>query len=276
MAYEAEREAAVEAARQAASRIRERVGRLDRSEISEKGRNDLVTAVDIEAQETIYRVLSDAFSDYAFLGEEDEPGKIRDAVRDQWIIDPLDGTTNFVHSLPPYSVSIALQRSEEIVMGIVLEVGRDELFEAVRGAGAWMNGRSMRVSTVSSPGMAMLATGFPTRDYTTPYLREYLDVLGETMRDWQSVRRMGSAAADLAYVACGRFDGFFEIGLSPWDSAAGSLLIQEAGGSVTDFSGRPDFLYRPQVLATNGKLQDDLIDAVMPLREIGLTRPIDR
>jgi myo-inositol-1(or 4)-monophosphatase len=122
----------------------------------------------------------------------------------------------------------------------------------------------------------MLATGFPTREYTTPFLRHYLDVLGDTMRDWQSVRRMGSAAADLAYVACGRFDGFFEIGLSPWDSAAGSLLIQEAGGTVTDFSGQTDFLYRPQVLATNGTLHERLIAAVAPLRDVGVVPFVQR
>jgi len=276
MLYEAEREAAVEAATKAAAIIRRRVGRLDSSEISEKGRNDLVTAVDFEAQETIYGVLEAAFSEYAFLGEEDEPGKLRDPDRDQWIIDPVDGTTNFVHGLPPYSVSIALQRDRAVVVGVVLEVGHDDLFEAVCGQGARLNGKSMRVSAVSVPEKAMLATGFPSRDYTTPYLPEYLQVLGQTMQHWQSVRRMGSAAADLAYVACGRFDGFFEIGLSPWDAAAGSLLIQEAGGTVTDFSGRPDFLYRPQVLATNGALHARLMEVVSPLREIGVKGAVGR
>jgi len=271
MAYEAEREAAAEAAQQAAKIIRGRVGDLTSSEVSEKGRNDLVTSVDLESQETIYRVLSDAFSAYGFLGEEDAADRRKDPEADQWIIDPLDGTTNFVHGLPPFSVSIALQYRGAVVLGTVLEVGRDELFEATAGAGATMNGRPIRVSAVSDSAGAMLATGFPTRDYTTPYLREYLDVLGETMRGWQSVRRMGSAAADLAYVACGRFDGFFEIGLSPWDSAAGSLLIQEAGGRVTDFIGRTDFLYRPQVLATNGLLHEALINAVDRLKEIGIT-----
>lgn len=270
MAYDAEREAAVEAARKAGSIIRHRVGRLKLSEISQKGRNDLVTAVDIEAQAVIYDVLGPGFPDYGFLGEEDTHGLERDMSADQWIIDPLDGTTNFVHGLPPYSVSIGLQLGGVIVVGVVLEIGRDELFEAVRGDGATMNGKPIRVSEVSSPATAMLATGFPTRDYTTPFLREYLDVLRLTMHDWQSVRRMGSAAADLAYLACGRFDGFFEIGLSPWDSAAGSLLIQEAGGTVTDFAGRSDFLYRPQVLATNGMLHDQLIAAVSPLREVGV------
>lgn len=270
MAYETEREAAVEAARKAGAMIKQRVGHLEVSEISQKGRNDLVTAVDIEAQHIIYDVLGPGFADYGFLGEEDGPEVKRDISADQWIIDPLDGTTNFVHGLPPFSVSIGLQRGGEIVVGVILEIGRDELFEAVRGGGATMNGRPIHVSSVSSPETAMLATGFPTRIYTTPFLREYLDVLKDTMHDWQSVRRMGSAAADLAYLACGRFDGFFEIGLSPWDAAAGSLLIQEAGGKITDFKGGSDFLYRPQVLATNGLLHDRLMDAVSPLREVGV------
>jgi len=272
MAYEAEREAAVEAAVKAASLIRKRVGRLQEAEISEKGRNDLVTAVDVESQGAIFDLLASAFKEYAFLGEEDVPGTHPDSHRDQWIVDPLDGTTNFVHGLPPFSVSIGLQHRGSIVVGVVLEIGRNELFEAVKGGGAKMDGRPMHVSSVSSPAAAMRATGFPTRDYTTPYLRDYLDVLGNTMHEWQSVRRMGSAAADLAYVACGRFDGFFEIGLSPWDSAAGSLLIEEAGGAVTDFSGRRDFLYRPQVLATNGVLHERLMAAVRPLRDVGLRR----
>lgn len=276
MAYEAEREAAVEAARKAAEKIARRVGRLDEAEISEKGRNDLVTTVDFEAQETIHNVLSSAFTEYSFMGEEGDSGESYDSGRDQWIVDPLDGTTNFVHGLPPFSVSIGLQHRGDIVVGVVLEIGRNELFEAVKGFGSTMNGAPIHVSTVSTPATAMLATGFPTRDYTTPFLREYLDVLDRTMRDWQSVRRMGSAAADLAYVACGRFDGFFEIGLSPWDSAAGSLLIVEAGGAVTDFYGRSDFLFRPQVLATNGILHEGLIEAVRPLRDVGLTRALNR
>lgn len=270
MAYEAEREAAIEAAAKAGSIIADRVGDLDSSEISEKGRNDLVTAVDLEAQQTIFETLQQVSAAYGFLGEEDHPGKAADRDRDQWIVDPLDGTTNFIHGLPPYSVSIGLQQGGRIVLGVVLEVGRNELFEAVMGEGSRMNGKSIHVSRAATPRNGILATGFPTRDNTTPFLREYLDVLGQVMLDWRSVRRMGSAAADLAYVACGRFDGFFEIGLSPWDSAAGSIIIEEAGGRVTDFLGQPEFLYRPQVLASNGLLHDSLVSVVSPLKRAGV------
>ncbi len=268
-----ELEAAVEAARMAAVKIRSRVGQLARSEISEKGRNDLVTTADIEAQQIIVDILQSAFSQYGMMAEEDEVPADNDQDQDQWIVDPIDGTTNFVHALPPYSVSIALQRDREIVLGVVLEVDRDELFTAVKGAGCRLNGKRCFVTGETSPRNAMLATGFPTRDYTMPFLEQYLEVLGKAMNDFGSVRRMGSAAADLAYVACGRFDGFFEIGLAPWDSAAGSLLITEAGGVVTDFKKNPEFLHGPQVLASNALLHDDLVQLVEPLAVAMYLRP---
>jgi myo-inositol-1(or 4)-monophosphatase len=265
MAFESELEAAVEAARKAADKVRSRAGRLDASAISEKGRNDLVTTSDIESQETIVNLLRPAFPQYEVMAEEDDEHGDIDA--DQWIIDPIDGTTNFVHGLPPFSVSIALQVSGEVVLGVVLEIDRGELFTSVKGQGTRLNEQRCFVSKVNRAADAMIATGFPTRDYTVPFLDTYLQVLRNMMTGCQSVRRMGSAAADLAYVACGRFDGFFEIGLSPWDSAAGGLLIREAGGSVTDFNLNPDFLHGPQILASNTMIHSALEELVKPLQE---------
>jgi myo-inositol-1(or 4)-monophosphatase len=263
MPFEAELEAAIEAAQKASDKVRSRAGRLADSAVSEKGRNDLVTEADLEAQSTILEILEPAFEQYEVMAEEDDQRVDKDA--DQWIIDPIDGTTNFVHGLPPYSVSIALQVDRRIVMGVVLEMDRGELFTAVSGSGCKLNGKDCRVSRVEGTRDAMVATGFPTRDYTNPFLETYLRVLLGMMTECQSVRRMGSAAADLAYVACGRFDGFFEIGLSPWDSAAGSFLIQEAGGRVTDFGLSPDFLHGKQVLASNAAIHTALAKLVEPL-----------
>lgn len=271
MTFESELEAAVEAARKAAGKVRSRAGRLERSAVAEKGRNDLVTAADLESQETIISVLQQGFPDYGVMAEEEgrqgkrDPHDV-DLAADQWIIDPIDGTTNFVHGLPPYSVSIALQVGREIVVGVVLEIDRGELFTAMRGKGCMLNGDTCRVSDVNVAADAMLATGFPTRDFTLPFLETYLRVLIDMMKSCQSVRRMGSAAADLAYVACGRFDGFFEIGLSPWDSAAGSLLIREAGGTVTDFNLGADFLHGRQILASNTTIHEELARLVAPLK----------
>jgi myo-inositol-1(or 4)-monophosphatase len=264
MAFEAELEAAVEAATKAADRVRARAGRLEPSAVSEKGKNDLVTAADLESQEVIVELLTSAFPDYGVMAEEDTAS--RDPDLDQWIIDPIDGTTNFVHGLPPYSVSIALQQAGELVVAVVLEIDRSELFTAVRGEGCRLAGSECRVSGVQDAREAMVATGFPTRDYTNPFLVTYLEVLGTMMTQCQSVRRMGSAAADLAYVACGRFDAFFEIGLAPWDTAAGALLIREAGGTVTDFSLKQDFLHGSQLLASNTRVHEAVARMVEPLK----------
>jgi myo-inositol-1(or 4)-monophosphatase len=264
MPFEAELEAAIEAAQKAADQVRVHAGKLDSGSISEKGRNDLVTAADLESQSVILDLLMPSFPQYEVMAEEDDTEVDRSV--DQWIIDPIDGTTNFVHGLPPYSVSIALQVGGELAVAVVHEIDRRELFTAVRGEGCRLDGKACRVSEVDRPREAMIATGFPTREYTNPFLETYLQVMGAMMTECQSVRRMGSAAADLAYVACGRFDGFFEIGLAAWDSAAGSLLIREAGGTVTNFGMDPDFLHGPQVLASNSHIHQDLARLVEPLK----------
>jgi myo-inositol-1(or 4)-monophosphatase len=266
MSYEAEKEAAIEAALRVSGVIQANAGRLSREEVHEKGRNDLVTEIDVAVQKSLVEFLGSAFPDDGFVAEEDTPG-LSAARNRRWIIDPVDGTTNFVHGLSPYSVSIALEDASQIVVAIVLEVSRDELFVAVRGQGLTVNGRAARVSTCDSPRCALVATGFPTRPNTAPFMQPYMQVLKQVMETCQSVRRIGSAAADLAFLAAGRLDGFFEIGLGPWDAAAGSLLISEGGGMVTDFSGGGDFVFGSQMLATNGKFHARMLEIVSPLRD---------
>ncbi len=260
--FEQELSAAVDAARAAGDLIQARAGSINRRDVREKGLHDLVTEVDEESQRLIMRRLTEAFPEYGFLAEEDTDGA-RTAASRRWIIDPIDGTTNFTHGVPPYAVSIALAEGEEVVVGVVLEVVSGELFTAVRGGGSFLNGERMRVSTAPDLSAALISTGFPYR--SVDHLEEYLGVLGDFMFRCQGVRRHGSASIDLAYLAAGRFDGFFETGLMPWDVAAGTLLIRESGGTVSRFSGHGDPVFSRQILASNGRLHDSLVPIVAPL-----------
>ncbi len=259
---------AVRAAQQAADLIRERAGRLD--QVQAKRTNDFVTATDKAAQETILDVLPT--SDIGVLAEEgraDEEPETQVEGR-RWIVDPIDGTTNFIQQVPPYAVSIALQDGDEIVMGVVLDVPHDELFTAVAGHGAQLDGAPIQVADTAEFGDAFLATGFPYRRFE--HTEQYLDVLDTILRTSRSVRRHGAAAIDLARLACGCFDGFFETGLRPWDVAAGALLVREAGGRLTDYRGAGGLtpLFTQQVCATNGPLHDTLLTRVASMQDIRL------
>lgn len=267
MPYSAEAEAAIEAAMRAGAYVRAQVGRLGDRAVREKGTHDLVTAVDEASQRLILDLLTSAFPTYGRLAEEGDTDVASDSGY-RWIIDPVDGTTNFIHGLPPFAVSIGLEKDAEMVVGVVYEVGRDELFSATRGGGLYLNGRRCRVSTEPDVYRSLITTGFPFRDHTYMHVDAYLGVLGTFMKTCQGVRRPGAAAADLAYVACGRCDGFFEMGLAPWDVAAGALLVEEGGGRVTNFAGHTEGLvYGRQVLASNGVLHETLQAMVAPLHE---------
>lgn len=266
--YQDQHDVAVEAARQAAAVIRAHAGRLDDDAIRKKGHNDLVTFVDEEAQDIITRTVREAFPSYAVMAEEG-PSQAWPGAREGdycWIIDPIDGTTNFAHGVPPFGVSIALRRGSDVVVGVVLEVARDELFTAVRGGGLHVNGTRRRVSTTASLAESLITTGFPYQAFE--HLDVYLDVLGRFIRESRGIRRPGAASVDLAYVAAGRFDGFFESGLDPWDVAAGALLVEEAGGRVTDFHGRPEVVFGHQAVATNGAIHDAVLEVLQPMREV--------
>lgn len=268
--YEAERDAAVDAARRAARLIRSRADIVDPASAHEKGTNDLVTRTDEEAQQTIVGVLSDAFPAYDIVAEEGTSSATWAETADgyRWIIDPLDGTTNFIYGVPPYAVSIALQHDEKIVVGVVLEVAGDELFTAIRGGGLHVDGAPAHVSPIDTLEHGLVATGFPYRIFD--HVDLYLDVLGTFMRRTRGVRRHGSAAIDLAWLARGRFTGFFETGLSPWDVAAGALLVEEGGGRVTDYRDReaPRPIFERQILATNGAVHGEMLDILSSMRDV--------
>lgn len=221
-----------------------------------KGRANLVTIADKESEALIIRGIRERYPDHAILAEESgaltAQGNIQAPFR--WIIDPLDGTTNFAHQYPFYSVSIGLEQAEQVICGVVYDPMRDEMFSAARGEGAFLNGDRLQVSDIEDLGHALLLTGFPYN------FRERIDVVLGQFRNFlteaQAVRRGGSAALDLAYIACGRCDGFWELELHPWDTAAGGLIAEEAGARITDFKGNAFSIYMKEILASNGKIHD--------------------
>lgn len=240
---------AIKAARKAGSIMVRHLDQLDQIHIEAKGRNDFVSSVDKLAEEEIIYTIRDTYPDHSILGEES--GHSGDG-HVQWIIDPLDGTTNYIHGFPQFCVSIGIKENGVLTHGVVYDPLRNELFTASRGSGARLNDIRIRVSKAISLQQSLIGTGFPFRkdkDVDT-----YLACLKEVMQGCHGVRRAGAAALDLAYVACGRLDGFWEADLQPWDTAAGCLLIQEAGGMVSDFNGEAKFLNSGNVIAGNPKV----------------------
>jgi myo-inositol-1(or 4)-monophosphatase len=226
-------------------------GEVEQLQVSIKGPGDFVSAADLKAERTLKAELSRARPGYGTLFEEGGAGEGSDQ-RHRWIVDPLDGTTNFLHGIPHFAISIGLERDGEIVAGVVYEPTRDELYWAEKGAGAFLNDRRLRVSARRQLGEALIGTGLPFRD--RPGQAAYLATLAAVMPSTAGVRRFGSAALDLAYVAAGRLDGFWEYGLSPWDIAAGMLLVREAGGFVSDLSGGHAMMASGDILAANNHL----------------------
>mgnify|MGYP000844562858 CR=1 FL=1 len=216
------------------------------SDIIYKGTNDLVSFVDQQAEAKLKQGLSQIFPEAGFIAEETAAtyGDVGNGY--YWVIDPLDGTTNFLHKLPVFAVSVGLIFEKQPILGLIYEPNRDELFTAFKGNGAHLNGSSIRVSPENSLSKSLLATGFPYYDFS--YQDRYLDLLKELMRSSHGLRRMGAAAIDLAYTACGRFEGFFEANLKPWDVAAGKIIIEEAGGTVTNFSGGPEVIFSGEII----------------------------
>ncbi|SHK19164.1 inositol monophosphatase family protein [Hymenobacter psychrotolerans] len=246
-------------ARRAGQFIRQESATFSRSHIESKGVHDLVSYVDKETEKLLVDGLREVLPEAGFITEEGTEGAHR-AEEFNWIIDPLDGTTNFVHGLPVYSVSVGLIRGQELVAGVVYEVVRDECFRAAKGAGAFCNELPIRVSDVPDLNNALIATGFPYTDFGL--MNDYLQVLGSFMRKSHGVRRLGSAAVDLAYVAAGRFEGFFEFNLNSYDVAAGLLLVTEAGGRTTEFLQDGDPLFGRQVVASNGHVHQEMQDTI--------------
>ncbi|MBC7425124.1 MAG: inositol monophosphatase [Bacteroidia bacterium] len=229
------------------------------SKVSDKGLNQLVSYVDIEAEKKIAAGLSKIVPEAGYITEENTQAENKDNTL-VWVIDPLDGTTNFIHGLPVYSVSIALMQNGKTVSGVVYEINKDELFSAWKDGGAWLNGEKIQCSAALSLNDSLLATGFPYYDFKQ--MDEYLGVLRMLMRESHGLRRLGSAAVDLAYVACGRFEGFFEYGLAPWDVAAGVLIVEEAGGKVIDFQGAENYIFGKEIIACCAGIEAEFIRIV--------------
>jgi myo-inositol-1(or 4)-monophosphatase len=221
-----------------------------------KGLNDLVSYVDKQAEKQLVKNLSKILPEAGFTTEEDTintKGEVFD-----WIIDPLDGTTNFIHGIPTYAISIALYENGQPVIGVVYEINRGEMFSAYKGGGAFLNNKPIHVSKRTSLSESLLATGFPY--YQFDKQPQYMQLFSNLMQKCHGLRRIGSAAVDLAYVACGRFDAFFEYNLNSWDVAAGAFLVQEAGGTVMNFKGGHEFLETREILAGNGVIQEEILD----------------
>jgi myo-inositol-1(or 4)-monophosphatase len=250
---------AVRAARRAAEVIVRSLNRLDSLQVSSKGRNDFVTDVDRQAEAEIIATIRKAYPDHAFLAEES--GASGDNPT-EWIIDPLDGTTNFMHGFPTFSVSIACRHRGRLEHAVVYDPMRQEVFTASRGDGAHLENRRIRVSKQRTLEGSLVATGFPYRA-NVKYLDCYLGMLKAVMQQTAGIRRPGSAALDLAYVAAGRVDAFWEIGLSPWDTAAGTLLIQEAGGRIGTLIGA-DYQQGGHVVAGTPRVYDALLELLAP------------
>ncbi|MDA8164323.1 MAG: inositol monophosphatase family protein [Desulfobacteraceae bacterium] len=256
-------EPAVRAALAAGAVIRARYGRPH--QIGHKGEIDLVTEADTAAEREIIAILREELPQIGVMAEESSQSYQEIPPEPTWVIDPLDGTTNFAHGFPWFATSIGCLVEGISVAGVIYLPMQDELFCATRGGGAWLNGKRLQVSTASGLKQSLMATGFPYNIQEKP--EPVIAALRAVLTRAQGVRRAGAAAIDLAYVACGRLDGFYEINLKPWDAAAGFLLVEEAGGKVTDFRGRPFSPFVPELLATNGRIHEEMSGV---LREFSL------
>ena len=257
---------AVKAARRAATVINRASTQLDLLTVQSKSPNDFVTEVDRAAEQAIIEVLRDAFPGHGILAEES--GESGPESEYTWIIDPLDGTTNFIHGMPQYAVSIAQAKNGVLEHAVVYDPNTNEMFTASRGAGAFLNDRRIRVSRRTRLNEALIGTGFPFRQFD--HVDAYLAMFKELTQKTAGIRRPGAASLDLAYVAAGRFDGFWEMGLSPWDMAAGVLLIQEAGGLVSDLSGEANYLTTGTLVAGTPKIFGQLLPIIQAWRPANL------
>lgn len=238
--------------------IRQEIGKVNSEQIEEKDLNSLVSYVDKSAEIQLVEMLSQLIPESTFLTEEEvieqKSGKHR------WIIDPLDGTTNFLHQVPCFAISIALEVEGLINIGVVYEINQDECFYAWKNGGSFLNGRPIYVSNTAHLSKSLIATGFPYQDYSleVPYFKAF----NYFMKNTRGIRRIGAAAVDLAYVACGRFDAFFEYGLNAWDVAAGALIVKEAKGNVYDFNGKENFIFGREMVATNTNISKEVLDII--------------
>src|SRR3990167_115346 len=259
---------AVQAARQSSRIILRFLDQMDKVEITEKSINDFVTQVDKMSEETIISHIKKAYPDHSIMSEESgyQKGFNEDYC---WVIDPLDGTRNFMHGYPHFSISIAVMKNNVTELGLVYDPIRQELFTATRGQGAYVNSRRMRISAAKRLGQTLIATGFPFRSKEN--IKSYLNIFEKIFTKCGDIRRAGSAALDLAYVAAGRLDGFWESNLFNWDMAAGALMIKEAGGIVTDFQNGETYLECGSIVAGNPKIHKELVGLIRNVHELTFT-----
>jgi len=249
-------------AKQTGGFLQHQQGKIKSSHVLTKSMNSFVTYVDKESEKRLVKGLKRILPGSGFITEEETVVNKREKYT--WVIDPLDGTTNFIHGVPCYCISIGLMLSDginnEIILGVIYEPNLDELFYAIKGKGAFMNGKKIAVSGSKKLSHSLLVTGFPT--YDLKKMKQYLNLFSYFMKNTRGLRRMGSAAVDLAYTACGRFDSFYEYSLNPWDVAAGSLLVKEAGGKVCDFKGGNNFLFGKEIIASNATVHGDMLKSI--------------
>ena len=258
------------AARMAGQRLMQHFRQRDRLVVNLKGPADFVTTADLDSQTVLLAALGQAFPDHGFLAEEDA-GEARSTSRSRFVIDPLDGTSNFLHGIPHFAIAIALERAGRVVAGLVFDPPKDEMFVAELGRGAWCGGARLRVSSDGDLSTALVGTGIPHANAKHRHAA-YLPTLASVMREAAGVRRMAAAALDLAYVAAGRVAAFYEYGLSRWDVAAGGLLVLEAGGRVSKPDGGEGYLESGDVLATNGRLHERMLRLVAAPRSASAPR----
>jgi len=258
MILELAEKAAIKVVKETAGFIRDEARDFNKNKVEHKGFNDLVSYVDKQAEKLLVEGLSEVMPDAGFITEEGTSTK--EGEEYNWIIDPLDGTTNFVHGIPTYSVSVALQKNDVIILGIVYEINHDECFHAVAGGPAYLNEQKIEVSQDVDLSASLIATGFPYNNFDK--VDGYLAILKDIMQKSHGLRRIGSAAVDLAYVACGRFEGFFEYNLNAWDVAAGAFIVQQAGGMVSTFNNEKNYIFGREILAAAPKVHAELLDAI--------------
>ncbi|MCZ6487559.1 MAG: inositol monophosphatase family protein [Gammaproteobacteria bacterium] len=253
---------AIRAARSAGDHIVRKMNKLSDLQIEVKGPNDFVSEVDRQAEEKVIETLLSSYPEHGILAEES--GEIKGGEDYRWIIDPLDGTTNYLHGFPHFAVSIACQHKDRLEHAVIYDPIKQEIFAASRGDGAILNNKRIRVSRIKSTQGALLGTGFPFKNHDQ--LDEFVKIFSEFFSTAVDIRRAGSAALDLAYVAAGRLDGFWESGLKPWDIAAGALIVREAGGITTDYEGNDKYLELGQVVSGNPKIMSEMLRKIQQCR----------
>ena len=238
--------------------IRQQSKKISEIKVEKKGIHDFVTIVDKTAEKMLIDEFCEILPNSGFIAEENTSTKKGEKYN--WIIDPLDGTTNFIHGLTPYCISVALQENNKTILGVIYEIGLDECFYSWTNSLAYLNGKQIKVTDVSKVSDSLIATGFPYYDYKR--LPQFMESLQYFMKNSHGLRRLGSAAADLAYVAAGRFEAFYEYSLRPWDVAAGAFIVECAGGKVSDFDGKDNYLFGKEIIATNNNVYDEFLEII--------------